>query len=118
MFLKAFYHLEIDSSAWEVLPEYLNGGLDHLSPLKSTDVEPNGITSGEINVCVIDGLNENCESKIEAKRDTVLQWPQQSKDAVKEFKNPGIFAKCFPSIFQFGTRDPTSSTRSIAVSMS
>jgi hypothetical protein len=32
--------------------------------------------------------------------------------------NPGIFAKCFPSIFSFGTGDTTSSTRSIAVSMS
>ncbi len=121
VFLKAnnpFYsHIEIDCSALELLPEDSNGGLDHLSPLES-DVEPNGVTSGEISVCVIDGLNENCGNEIEAKRDTILQWPQQSKEAIKEFKNPGIFAKCFPSIFPFGTGDPTSSTRSIAVSMS
>ena len=87
-------------------PENSNVDLDHLSQLQS-DVEPNGDTCGEISVCVIDGLNENCDSEIEAKRDTILQWPQQSNDDIKEFKNPGIFAKCFPSIFPFGTGDTT-----------
>jgi hypothetical protein len=82
VFLKAnnpFYsHIEIDSSALEVLPEDSNGGLDHLSPLQS-DVEPNGINSGEISVCVIDGLNENCDSEIKAKRDTILQCLHNQK---------------------------------------
>jgi hypothetical protein len=53
----------IDSSALEVLPEDSNGGIDHLPQLQS-DVEPNGNTSGEISVCVIDGLNKIATAKL------------------------------------------------------
>ena len=109
--------VEIDTLTLDSLPVDSGDNLEHF-PTLHADVEPCADPS-DISVCVIDGLNENNgASEIQAKRDTIFEWPAQSRDAVKEFKNPGIFAKCFPSIFPFGTGDPTSSTRSIAVPLS
>jgi hypothetical protein len=52
LFLKAnnpfYHHIEINSSAFDALPEDSNDALNHLNPL-SSDVEPSGDAPGEIN---------------------------------------------------------------------
>ena len=37
----------------------------------------------------------------------MLDWIAKSENSVKEFGDPGLFAKCFPSIFSYGMGDPT-----------
>ena len=63
-------------------------------------------------------LGGNLSSEDALKEKVVLEWPAQSEKSVKEFEHPGLFAKCFPSVFPFGIGDPTTPTRACAVTLS
>ncbi len=77
------------------------------------------IPIGEISHMVLEGLaNATCSSEEASKKKVVLDWPVQSENSVKEFGHPGLFAKCFPSIFPYGIGDPTIQTRTFAMSLS
>lgn len=121
-----YSHVQIQHESIDALPVDSDESIEHLPMRQNSDVEPlvtdSGqlIPSGEISHMILEGLvDSSFNSSEEAlKERVVLDWPVQSKDCVKEFGNPGLFAKCFPSIFPYGIGDPTSKTRHISVSLS
>ena len=48
---------------------------------------------------------------------TTLPWPELSKTAVSEFTTEGLATMAFPTLFPFGTGDPTKKQRHYAVSL-
>ena len=120
-----YSHVQIERDAVDALPVDSEDRIDHLPLRQDSDVEPmvtdtgQLIPSGEISHMVLEGLaNANSSSEEALKEKVVLDWPAQSENSVKEFGHPGLFAKCFPSIFPYGIGDPTIQTRTFAVSLS
>ena len=117
--------VEIDCSLLDALPVDSEDSLQHFPLRQDADVEPMTtdagqlIGNGEIQHMVLEGIaNSNTRSEDSLKKQAVLEWPQQSATAVSEFSHPGLFAKCFPSVFPFGVGDPTSKNRSVTVALS
>ena len=127
-FLKNFNplysHVQIEPDSINALPLDSEDNLEHLPMRQDADVEPmmtdagELIESGEIQHMVLDGLANTNSSEETLKSKAVLEWPQQSDDAVQEYGHPGLFAKCFPSIFPYGNGDPTTQSRDFTVSLS
>ena len=121
-----YSHVQIEQDAVDALPVDSDDGINHLPLRQCSDVEPmvtdtgQLIPSGEISHMLLEGLANTAANSSEAvlKEKVVLDWPAQSENSVKEFGHPGLFAKCFPSVFPYGIGDPTTQTRACAVSLS
>ena len=120
-----YAQVQIEHDAVDALPVDSGDSIGHLHLRQDSDVEPmvtdtgQLIPSGEISHMVLEGLaNASSSSEDALKEKVVLEWPAQSEKSVKEFGHPGLFAKCFPSIFPFGIGDPTTPTRACAVTLS
>ena len=121
-----YSHVQIEHDALNSLPLDSHDTIEHMPLRQNTDVEPmvtdtgHIIPSGEILHMALEGPADASMNRSEEalKEKVVLDWPAQSRDSVKEFGNPGLFAKCFPSVFPYGIGDPTSKTRDHSVSLS
>jgi len=121
-----YSHVQIEQDAVDALPIDSDDSINHLPLRQCSDVEPmvtdtgQLIPSGEISHMLLEGLANTAANSSEAvlKEKVVLDWPAQSENSVKEFGHPGLFAKCFPSVFPYGIGDPTTQTRACAVSLS
>ena len=40
-----------------------------------------------------------------------VQWPNITNELINEFDTPGLATQAFPTLFPFGTGDPTCSNR-------
>jgi len=127
-FLKAcnplYGHVQIESESIDALPLDSRDTLHHVRLRQDADVEPMMLDSGEligsgdIQHMVLDGVAGNANSSEDTLKSKVLEWPKQSDGAVQEYGHPGLFAKCFPSVFPYGIGDPTSPSRNFTVSLS
>ena len=117
--------VHIDAESMNALPADSEDSLHHFPLRQEADVEPlmtdagQLIGSGEINHMVLEGIANSANRSEEAdKKQVILDWPQQSDAPVSEFGHPGLFAKCFPSVFPYGVGDPTSKNRAVTVALS
>jgi ATP-dependent DNA helicase PIF1 len=115
----------IDAGSMNALPTDSEDTLHHFPLRQEADVEPlmtdSGqlIESGNIQHMVLEGIANSADKSEEAsKKQVILDWPQQSDASVSEFGHPGLFAKCFPSVFPYGVGDPTSKNRAATVALS
>ena len=61
---------------------------------------------------------EAIKSVIQENNSTPLPWPELSKSPVNEFTTEGLATMAFPTLFPFGTGDPTVKDRQYSVSFS
>ena len=61
---------------------------------------------------------ESIQSIIQEKSATPLPWPELSKSPINEFTTEGFATMAFPTLFPYGTGDPTTKCRQCSISFS
>ena len=91
------------------------------SPIHETDDHPNDIA--EHNYSSFIPVPHQGQTEIEAiqsviHENTPVPWPELSKAPVNEFNTEGLATMAFPTLFPYGTGDPTAKDRQHPVSLS